>query len=324
MTTRLNRTFGVALLLWLAGAGAASAQGAPVGGAAADSTMLKQEVSADSASQSASGGVGHHQRKVTRQLGELEPVVEWQWGAVAATALAMIGAILLTLPVAVAYMLTKPPEDYDPSVMHSSIILAPTIAGILIVIQGSLAMAFSLAGVATAVRFRNSLKNTNDAVYVFVAVAIGLAAGGQALDIALAISVIFSLMVLLLSRSPFRITGNPRHPAHPHHRHHQPDLAQADSGYLTIRGRDLGQVRHAIEARLERGTKHWRVMNESLDEDGQTIRYVVRFRKRYPPDLLLGELRSLARSQAFTVEATAIPGPAAPDRLTPIPSEARA
>ena len=38
--------------------------------------------------------------------------------------------------------------------------LAPTIAGILIVIQGSLALAFSLAGVATAVRFRNSLKDT--------------------------------------------------------------------------------------------------------------------------------------------------------------------
>jgi hypothetical protein len=42
--------------------------------------------------------------------------------------------------------------------------LAPTMAGILIVIQGSLALAFSLAGVATAVRFRNSLKNTDDAV----------------------------------------------------------------------------------------------------------------------------------------------------------------
>ena len=99
--------------------------------------------------------------------------------------------------------------------MHSSIILAPTVAGILIVIQGSLAMAFSLAGVATAVRFRNSLKDTNDAVYVFVAVAIGLAAGVQALDIALVISLIFSAAVVLLSRSPFRYPGGPTSGAWP-------------------------------------------------------------------------------------------------------------
>jgi hypothetical protein len=52
-------------------------------------------------------------------------------------ALAMTGAVLLTLPIALVYMWTKPAHEYDPSVMHSSIIPAPTIAGILIVIGGA-------------------------------------------------------------------------------------------------------------------------------------------------------------------------------------------
>jgi hypothetical protein len=50
-------------------------------------------------------------------------------GAILATALAMTGAILLTLPVALVYKWTKPPHEYDPGVMHSSLMLAPTTAG---------------------------------------------------------------------------------------------------------------------------------------------------------------------------------------------------
>jgi hypothetical protein len=53
-----------------------------------------------------------------------------------------------------------------------------------------------------------------------VAVAIGLAAGVQALDIALAISLIFSAIVLVLARSPFRNTGNTHHSGHGHHHKH--------------------------------------------------------------------------------------------------------
>jgi hypothetical protein len=253
-------------------------------------------------------------------------VLEWQWGAIFATALAMTGAILLTLPIALVYKWTKPPDEYDPGVMHSSLMLAPTIAGILIVIQGSLALAFSLAGVATAVRFRNSLKDTDDAVYVFVAIAIGMAAGGQALDIALAVSIIFSVVVLLLSKSPFRSTGNRHHPAHDHH-HHQELTGIAPSGggdagmvaqaarpvqyehsridSLTIRASRPEPARPAIEAFFERAAKRWRLDGVTRDTDGGvTLHYTVRWRKRTPRDLLREELGTLARSQGFTMEAT--------------------
>jgi hypothetical protein len=323
------------LLVALAGSAVGVAQGEPASNAVSDSAMLSRVASPDTTQQDSPGaGPARRQRKVTRQLGELEPVVEWQWGAIFATALAMTGAVLLTLPVALVYMWTKPAPEYDPSVMHSSIILAPTIAGILIVIQGSLAMAFSLAGVATAVRFRNSLKDTNDAVYVFVAVAIGLAAGGQALDIALAISAIFSVMVLLLSKSPFRSTGNAHHPANGHHGHHRHDRTETapssrdDAGfpqsqsaeptrsrspwveYITILASHPEQARPAVETFLERATKRWRLESSTQEANGAvTLRYAVRCRKRTPRDQFLEEIKALARSQGFTVEAMSAPVP---------------
>jgi hypothetical protein len=213
--------------------------------------------------------------------------------------------------------------------MHSSLMLAPTTAGILIVIQGCLALAFSLAGVATAVRFRNSLKDTDDAVYVLVAIAIGLAAGGQALDIGLAISAIFSAMVILLSKSPFRITGTHHHhdrseaapsggnpglpQSQPTRQSQSPESMPSGSPwveYFTIRASHPDLARPAVENFLDRETKRWQLERATQEANGAvTLRYAVRLRKRTPRDQFLEEIRALASSQRFTVEAMPAPVP---------------
>src|SRR6185503_9089754 len=59
---------------------------------------------------------------------------------------------------------------------------------------------FSLAGIVAAVRFRSTLEDTKDAVYVFVAIGVGLAAGVHALPIALLMSGIFNIVILSLWR----------------------------------------------------------------------------------------------------------------------------
>jgi hypothetical protein len=78
------------------------------------------------------------------------------------------------------------------------IILPIVVAGIALVVKNSLALAFSLAGIVAAVRFRNTLKDPRDAVYIFLVIAIGLSAGVQALDVALAMSLAFNFVVLLV------------------------------------------------------------------------------------------------------------------------------
>jgi polyphosphate kinase len=112
--------------------------------------------------------------------------------------LSIVGALALSLPVAWVYMLTKEDVKYDESVLHTVIILPMVVAGIVLIIRDSLALAFSLAGVVAAVRFRNTLKDTKDAVYIFLAVGIGLAAGVQALVVALILSGFFNVVVFVL------------------------------------------------------------------------------------------------------------------------------
>jgi hypothetical protein len=56
------------------------------------------------------------------------------------------------------------------------IILPLVVAGIVVLVKDSLALAFSLAGIVAAVRFRNTLDDSKDAVYVFLATGVGLAA----------------------------------------------------------------------------------------------------------------------------------------------------
>src|SRR5215211_6586231 len=96
------RMAAVALLLALGGPAIVAAQARPVPGAASDTgaletalsdtAMLTQAGSRDTVRQGSPDlGPSHSQRKVTRQLGELEPVLEWQWGAILATVLAMTG-----------------------------------------------------------------------------------------------------------------------------------------------------------------------------------------------------------------------------------------
>ena len=113
------------------------------------------------------------------------------------TLLVILGAIALSVPVAWVYMLTKRLR-YDPGLVRSVVLLPIAVAGILLVVKNSLAIAFSLAGIVAAVRFRNTLKDPRDAVYIFLTIAIGIAAGVQALDVGLVASIVFNVAVVLL------------------------------------------------------------------------------------------------------------------------------
>ena len=114
-----------------------------------------------------------------------------------AALVAMAGALALMAPVVSVYMRTRRLR-YDPSLVHSLIILPVVTAGIFLVIENSLARAFSLAGIMAAVRFRNTLPETRDIVYILLALGIGLAAGAEALDVAVVMSAAFSSLVLFL------------------------------------------------------------------------------------------------------------------------------
>jgi len=110
----------------------------------------------------------------------------------------MTGALFLMLPIAWAYVATRERRKVDHSVVTTIILLPIAVAAILVIVQDSLAIAFSLAGIAGLVRFRNSLDDTKDAMYVFIAIAVGLGAGVGTLEASAALSGVYNLVVVAL------------------------------------------------------------------------------------------------------------------------------
>jgi Domain of unknown function (DUF4956) len=125
------------------------------------------------------------------------------------TALCMLGAFLLMLPVTWVYILTRQRKGFRQSVVQTLIILPIVVAGVVLLVKNSVALAFSLGGIVAAVSFRNTLRDTKDAVYIFLAIAVGLAAGVQVMSAAAVMSLIFNIVILI-----FWYTDFGRAPAH--------------------------------------------------------------------------------------------------------------
>lgn len=113
-------------------------------------------------------------------------------------ATAILGALLTALPVSWVYMSTRTNEEYDQSLISSILILPIVVTSIVIVVQHSLALAFALGGIAGAVRFKNSLKSSGDALYILLSVGIGLASGIGASELAMLMGLAFNYCFLTL------------------------------------------------------------------------------------------------------------------------------
>ena len=123
-------------------------------------------------------------------------------------AVAMVAALLLILPVAWIYILTRHKKGYQQSVVQTLIILSPVVAGVVVMVKYSLPLAFGLAGIVAAIRFRNTLDDSKDAVYVFLATTVGLAAAVE-LPVAAVISLVFNVVILSLWYTDFGRSAAP-------------------------------------------------------------------------------------------------------------------
>ena len=114
------------------------------------------------------------------------------------TILILVGALVLILPVTWVYMSARPSGgQHNQNVVQTLIFLPLVVAGIVFIVQNSLALAFSLAGVVGAVRFRTTLRDSRDLVYIFLSIVIGFAAGVQSLAVGAVISVFFNFVLLI-------------------------------------------------------------------------------------------------------------------------------
>lgn len=230
-------------------------------------------------------------------------------GRLGLTCFAAVGALLLALPVAWIHMFTRRLR-YDPSLVQSIIILPIVVAGVVLVVKNSLALAFALAGIVAGVRFRQKLNEPQEAVYVLLALGVGLAAGVQALDVALAMSLIFNVVVLGLWRydlgalyaggaRPMLATGDTRlivvRTAGDRERIREEISASSAGielhGVLIVHALDAEEGRHAVDVCLAGMAEEWRLLDPVAEDNGLwRLDVMVRLRGNADPVKLLGQI----------------------------------
>ena len=247
---------------------------------------------------------------------DMQGAIEWFRGQVAIfpagaprwldALLQMIAAFVLVLPLAFVYVRTRTRIKFDHSLVQTVIVLPIVVSAILVVVRDSLALAFSLAGIVAAVRFRNTLKESGDAVYIFGSIGIGFATGIHAISVAAVLSVVFVVVELALWKFDFSAEfertfarlclpssadladlqeprGEREKPAGP-----RDNGAGGDrDAVLRIYVDRVEDARPAIEAILARDAKRWTLEQVIAGADGPPfLTYRVRARKSIGMDVL--------------------------------------
>jgi hypothetical protein len=185
-------------------------------------------------------------------------------------------------------------------VVQTVILLPLAVAGIAVLVRNSIALAFSLAGLAAAVRFRNTLKDTKDAVYIFLAIAVGLAAGVQALELGFVVSFIFNAAVLgLWSLNVGDIyAGEPGPTFTREFRVAKEKESKRPEG--TLRVHATGSVQEGVEAALHLHARSWRLLEREPGEGGRTVlSYRVQLKKKTSPEALVAVVSTLGAIAEF-------------------------
>ncbi len=193
-------------------------------------------------------------------IGGAPTAAMWAIGVVA-----MSSAGVLALPVAWLYTITRQKRGYRQSLVHSLILLPVIVAGVAILVKFSLALAFSLAGIVAAVRFRHTLEDSKDAVFIFAVTGIGLASGVE-LAAAAVLSVLFNLTTLLLFHSDFgRTPGRLEGEMAEEHLRRALSVANRTSQFVARLDREILEqmAPEQLEALADRA---WKRRAESADE----------------------------------------------------------
>jgi hypothetical protein len=245
-----------------------------------------------------------------QELPPTSPAFSRPFGRSVITIVVILGALGLSMPIAFVSMWTRR-YRFDPSLIQSIIILPIVVAGIVLLVKESLALAFSLTGIVGVVRFRNTLKDPKDAVYIFLVLGVGLAAGVQALDVALLVSLAFNMIVLCMWKwdvGGFYATagegglltigdaellpfGGEREPDRLRHRANDLASDMETDGYLLVYAADPAAARRCVEISLTEFASNWRV-GDARDESGGLSSFVVAIdlRGKASPVDLLGDL----------------------------------
>lgn len=119
--------------------------------------------------------------------------------------LALLLSFGLCLALAWVYGVTHRGLSYSVGYVHTMMMMGVTTTIIMLIIGSNIARAFSLVGALSVIRFRNAVKETRDVGFLFMAMAVGMAAGTGFFWIAIVFTLFAGAMVYGLHRFEFGV-----------------------------------------------------------------------------------------------------------------------
>jgi uncharacterized membrane protein YhiD involved in acid resistance len=173
-------------------------------------------------------------------------------------------SLLCGLCVAWLYRHTYRGPGYSIGFVNSIVFLTMITSVVILAIGSNLARAFGLVGAMSIIRFRTAVKETQDIVYIFFALAVGMAAGGGYHKLAIIGTGAVGIMIYLFSKSG---AFSPRKEEYLLQFSYSPN-GDGGPAYLPI-----------LQAYCR---KHHVINTRSLGEDGQALElsYYVRLRAK--------------------------------------------
>jgi uncharacterized membrane protein YhiD involved in acid resistance len=113
----------------------------------------------------------------------------------------IIVAFICGVMIAIFYKLTYRGAGYPQTFLYSLITLAMVTTIVIMVIGNNLARAFGLVGAMSIIRFRTAVKETQDIMFIFYALAIGMTCGVRLFDIAIAATLLIGIILLIITKT---------------------------------------------------------------------------------------------------------------------------
>lgn len=111
---------------------------------------------------------------------------------------AIILTFLMTLIIAKVYQKTHAGVSYSVTFVHTLIITGVVVSAIMLIIGSNIARAFALVGALSIIRFRSAIKDPRDVAFIFLAMAVGMAAGTKFYLLSVVLTVLVSLIIYTL------------------------------------------------------------------------------------------------------------------------------
>ncbi len=117
--------------------------------------------------------------------------------------LGMMLSFILGIIISKVYIYTHKGLSYSQSFTLTILFLTVIVSIVMMVIGGSLSRAFALVGAMSIIRFRTVIKDTKDTAFIFIGLAVGMAAGTANYFLAISGTFFVCFMAIILHKTNF-------------------------------------------------------------------------------------------------------------------------